>query len=112
VVRLLLENGACTAVHGADFHYDTIMNLFAFRGHSEVLRLAHEHFHADVYLSRTHSQTPLYFATRGGHLDAFQYLINLGLDPTTTDAKGDNILCYASSGGSFDIVNVILEKGP
>ncbi|KAI2479975.1 Pfs NB-ARC and Ankyrin domain protein [Pyrenophora tritici-repentis] len=112
VARLLLERGACIVAHGADRHYDTIMNLFAFWGHLDLLRLAHEQSHADVHLPQIHGRTPLHLAARGGHMDTFQYLISLGLDPTTMDVKGDDVLCYASSGGSLDIVNAILGRSP
>ncbi|KAI0571047.1 Pfs NB-ARC and Ankyrin domain protein [Pyrenophora tritici-repentis] len=112
VARLLLERGACIVAHGADRHCDTIMNLFAFWGHLDLLRLAHEQSHADVHLPQIHGRTPLHLAARGGHMDTFQYLISLGLDPTTMDVKGDDVLCYASSGGSLDIVNAILGRSP
>ncbi|PZC90497.1 Arp, Ankyrin repeat protein, partial [Pyrenophora tritici-repentis] len=112
VARLLLERGACIVAHGADRHCDTIMNLFAFWGHLDLLRLAHEQSHADVHLPQIHGRTPLHLAARGGHMDTFQYLISLGLDPTTMDVKGDDVLCYASSGRSLDIVNAILGRSP
>ncbi|KAG9375971.1 Pfs NB-ARC and Ankyrin domain protein [Pyrenophora tritici-repentis] len=110
VARLLLERGACIVAHGADRHCDTIMNLFAFWGHLDLLRLAHEQSHADVHLPQIHGRTPLHLAARGGHMDTFQYLISLGLDPTTMDVKGDDVLCYASSGGSLDIVNHTCQR--
>ncbi|OCK72710.1 ankyrin, partial [Lepidopterella palustris CBS 459.81] len=57
----------------------------------------------------THSCTALHLAARGGHIDTFQYLVNIGLDLSTLDAKGDGILCYASSGGSLGVLKATLN---
>jgi ankyrin repeat protein len=43
----------------------------------------------------THSRSPRHLAARGGHIDTFQYLVNLGISLATLDAKGDGELCYA-----------------
>ena len=58
-----------------------------------------------------HSWTPLHLAARGDHIDTFQFLVNLDLELTTLDAKGDGVLCYASSGGSLDMLQVALNLG-
>jgi ankyrin repeat protein len=65
---------------------------------------------ADAHFRNIYGQTALHFSARGGHVDAFQFLIDLGLDPASTDAKGDNVLCYAASGGCVKIIGALLDK--
>lgn len=59
----------------------------------------------------THSRTALHLAAWGGHIDTFHYLANLGFDLSALDAKGDGVLCYASSGGSLDVLQAALNHG-
>lgn len=43
-------------------------------------------------------------------MDTFQYLISIGLDPDIKDAAGNDLLCYASTGGSLQIVSEVLSS--
>ena len=90
----------------------SFLNFLAFRGNTHLLRLAYEQHHATQSLVDFHDRTVLQLAARGGHIDTFRYLTDLGLNPKTNDAKGDNLLSYASSGGSVQVLNAVLEMDP
>ena len=50
---------------------------------------------------------------RGGHIQTLRYLLDLDLKPDSAgrDAKGDDLLCFASSGGSSEVLNAVFEMG-
>ena len=107
VVKLLLEAGADPK--SFDCVYGSFLNFLAFKGHTELLRLIYDQYYGTPGLLDSHGRTPLQLAARGGRLNAFQYLLSLGFDPAVTDEKGENLLHYASSGGSLDILNAVLH---
>jgi ankyrin repeat protein len=108
VVKYLLKHGS--GVNSLDAHYGSILNLFVFKGYTELLRIAYEQHQADKHLKDLQNRTPLQLAARGGHMDAFLYLLHLGLDPTVEDAKGDGLISYASSGGSLDVLDAAFKE--
>ncbi|KAH7381631.1 ankyrin repeat-containing domain protein [Pyrenochaeta sp. MPI-SDFR-AT-0127] len=110
ILKLLLEKGSNVNVNTLGGFCGSWLNRLAFEGHTDVLRLAYEKHHADQSSQDSHSRNPLHFAARGAHLDTFEYLMSLGLDPTAEDAKGDGLLSYACSGGSLPIINAILGQ--
>jgi ankyrin repeat protein len=87
------------------------LNLLAFKGYTHLLRLVYEQYHAIQNLADSHGRTALQLAARSGHINTFKYLLSLGLNPKTKDAKGDSLLHYASSGSSLQVLNVVLGKG-
>ncbi|KAF2469629.1 ankyrin [Lindgomyces ingoldianus] len=108
IFKLLLES--VSDVNSLDGHYGSILHVFAFKGYTDLLRLAYNKYHANRSLTEYHGRTPLQLASRGGHFDTFQYLISLGLDPSTRDEKGEGLLHYAASGGSLQILNAVLKN--
>jgi ankyrin repeat protein len=56
-----------------------------------------------------HGWTALHLAARGGHINTFQILVNLGLDLSALDAKGDSVLCYRSLGSLLDMLQAALN---
>jgi ankyrin repeat protein len=110
IVKLLLINGANINYLGG--LYGSVLNTLAFKGHTDILRSAYEQFHAIKDLEDSHKRTAIQLAARGGHTSTFKFLTALGLDYRTKDAKGDNLLHYASSGNSLRIVNLVLDDNP
>ncbi|KAL9080321.1 MAG: hypothetical protein Q9157_000908 [Trypethelium eluteriae] len=107
VVKLLLDAGS--HLRSLDCRYGSSLHLIAFKGHTDLLRLIYDHNYEAPLLIERHGRTPLHLAARGGHFNAFQYLLRLGIDPAMTDLKGENLLHYASSGGSLEILNAVLD---
>jgi ankyrin repeat protein len=108
IMRLLLENGADVNQRGG--RHGSVLNTLAFEGRTDILRLCYEQYYGNRQLIDDQGRTPLHLAARGGHKPTFDYLIGLGLDTSAKDAKGDNILHYAASGGSLEILDGILDK--
>jgi ankyrin repeat protein len=119
IVGLLLDHGAYLSI--ADENGCTPFRRAITNHHPDVVELLLEKG-AEKFISDTSGCTPLDFATdhgqtflhlaaKGGRMGTFQYYIGLGLDQTATDAKGDDALYYASSGGCVEIVKALLNKG-
>ena len=107
VFKLLLEAGS----NPKSNHYPSgsLLHLLAFNGQTDLLRLVYDQYYGTPLLFESHCPTPLQLTARGGHINAFQYLLSLGFDTATTDEKGENLLHYASSGGSLEILNAVLD---
>lgn len=58
-----------------------------------------------------HGRNLLHLAARGDHIDTYDYLVSKGLDTKAKDEKGDSLIDYASSGGSLQILDAILDTG-
>ncbi|KAF2182389.1 ankyrin, partial [Zopfia rhizophila CBS 207.26] len=97
------------SLHGP---YSSFLHFLTLKGYTDLLRLVDDKYNANLPLVNSHGRTLLQLAARGGHIDAFQYFISLGLNSRAKDAKGDSLLHYASSGGSLQIVNAVLDEGP
>lgn len=108
VVQLLLRKGAYTSSRGRIATYETIINLFAFKGLTESLRFLVEHHNVDLRRADTHGRTLLHFAARGGYVDTCRFLAAQGVDVSALDAKGDNIVDFAASSGSKEILDWML----
>ena len=108
VVKLFLEKG--TDVNCLGGRYGSFLNTLAFMGFTELLRLAYKQYYASQQLQDSHRRTALHLAARGGHLDAFNYLLNLGLNPAAKDRRGAGIFHYASSGGSVELLKSIISR--
>jgi ankyrin repeat protein len=109
VVELLLNSHA--DVNAPVASYGSLLNLLAFKGHTDIFRTAHLHYHADIQLKNPYGRTALHLAARGGHIDTFQHVMSLGLEPLAEDANGDGLIRYASSGGSLEVLNAVLDTG-
>ncbi|KAJ4286524.1 hypothetical protein N0V90_013224 [Kalmusia sp. IMI 367209] len=107
VVKLLLAAGS--DVDCRNHLYGSFLNLLAFKGYTDLLRLAYEQYNANLHVVDFHGRTLLQLAARGGHFDTFQYLISLDVDSITNDASGGGLLRYASSGGSIQILDAVLS---
>ncbi|KAF2626359.1 ankyrin [Macroventuria anomochaeta] len=107
---MLLDKGANVNAQGG--RYGTVANGFAFKGHTDLLRFIVDHNNVNLHLADTHGRTTLILAARGGHIETFKYLVSQGMDFTTSDAKGDNLISFASSGGSLAVLNLLLEQKP
>jgi ankyrin repeat protein len=110
VVKFLIEKGANPNVQGGP--YGNAFQVASYKGHEMILKLLLENgVDSDAGDKNIHSWTPLHLAARGDNIRTFQFLVNLGLDLSALDAKGDGVLCYASSGGSLDTLQAALDLG-
>ena len=110
IVKLLLDKGAEVNAQGG--LHGSFLQLLAYQGQTDLLRLVYEQYHADQGLVDSHGRSPLLLAARGGHLDTFNYLVNLNLETNIEDEKGDGLIHYAASNGSLQILNAVLHKQP
>jgi ankyrin repeat protein len=85
------------------------LHLIAFKGYTDLLRLAYEQYHANQHLVDNHGPTLLHLAARSGHIETYNYLIALGADTKIKHEKRNSLIHYAPSGGSLQIVNAVLE---
>ena len=108
IVEILLSNGAEVDCSGGP--HGSILNTFAFQGYTELLRAVYEQHQGTQLLRDSHGRTALHLAARGAHLDTFNYLLNLGIDPTAVDRKGASLLHFASSGGSMEILESFMNR--
>jgi ankyrin repeat protein len=112
VAKLLLENGVAFTV--ANNNGWTPLHVASYKGHLDVVKLlAGKHSHIFTPVADTHGRNVLQLAARGGHVQTFRYLLdlNLGLDPGGKGAKGDGLMCFVSSGGSLEALNVVFGMG-
>ena len=107
VVKLLIEAGSDPK--SLDCDSGSSLHLLAFKGHTDILRLIYDRYYGTPFLLDRHGRSPLQLAARGGHFNAFQYLLSVGFDPAVTDGKGETLLHYASSGCSMEILNAVLH---
>jgi ankyrin repeat protein len=112
VVKLLLEKGADFSVVNNDGW--TPLHAASYKGYLGVVKLlVGKHSHAFTPIADTHSRNILQLAARGGHIHTFRYLLglDLGVGFGGKDAKGDDLLCLASSGGSLEALNFVFGMG-
>jgi ankyrin repeat protein len=110
VVKFLIKKGADPKVQGET--YCNALQAASYRGRGAILKLLLKtgvDFKAQG--KNIHRWTLLHLAARGGHMGTFQFLVSLGLDLFALDAKGDGVLCYASSARSLDILQAALDVG-
>jgi ankyrin repeat protein len=88
-----------------------IANHLAFKGFTELLRLVYDKYYASRHDVDLNGRTALHLAAMGGHIDTVEYLLNIGLDPGVKDAGGNDLLSYASLGGSIDVAKAVRRNG-
>lgn len=109
-VKLLLENGADVNAQGE--RYGNFVNFLACKGYTSLLHLSYDYYEADLCLTDKHGRTPLHIAARYGHVETFDYLLQLGFHPKTKDFGGSDALDYACSAGSVSSVDNVLKHLP
>ncbi|KAJ8118893.1 hypothetical protein OPT61_g223 [Boeremia exigua] len=109
IAKRLLEADHYTQVGGLDQMFGTIANLFAVKGHTDLLRFCEERNPGSLNLADSHNRTPLHMAAQGGYLDTYFYVARQNLNQLAVDAKGDDLLCFASSGGSLHFIQNLLN---
>ena len=55
--------------------------------------------------------SPIYWASRYGHLEVVQELLRSGTDPNVVDSRGRTPLYQATDKGHLDVVQELLSKG-
>lgn len=84
------------------------MRLPGLSGDARLLRLVYEEYHAVGNLADSHGRTALHLAAGGGHVDAFEYLMCLGLDCAQICAHN----VTSQDGSSYDNCNAIYIELP
>lgn len=108
--KLLLESGA--DFKSLDYRDGSYLHRLASKGDNDQLRLIYSKLHGDPFLRDIYGRTQLQLAARSWYNDTLQYLLSVGSDPASTDVQGEGLLHYASSGGSLDVVNAVIDLGP
>jgi ankyrin repeat protein len=113
-VELLLKHGA--DLHMADGGGFTALNHAVTRGDRlDIIKLLQEKGAVLSTSGRdtdTHNRTLLHLSARSGHIGTLLHFADQGIDPLTKDAKGDDLLSYASSSGSLQVFKVALGMAP
>jgi ankyrin repeat protein len=107
VAKMLLQRGA--NINAQSGHFGSMLNTAAFGGHVRLLQLFLEEYRVDRHLTDDQGRSALHIAARGGHMEAVDFLLSLGLDINAKDKKGDTALHYAASGASFEVLQRILQ---
>jgi ankyrin repeat protein len=110
ICRLLLDHG--TAVKTADNDGWTAAHFAAYKGHISILQIFVEEYDVDLAATDRFGRNILHLAVRGAHLTCVDYLLHKGLRYMDTDNLGNNILYYACSSGSIDIVQKVWNMNP
>jgi ankyrin repeat protein len=92
-------------------YFGTIANHLAFKGFTDLLRLVYGKFYANRNDGDLNGRTALHLAAVGGHIDTLEYLLGIGLNPRAKDAGGNDLLSYASLGGSIDAAKAVRLSG-
>lgn len=103
IVKLLLERKA---------YEEIIANAFAQKGYTDLLRFVVERHNADLHETDIHERNSLHFAASSGNVETFQYVVSGGLDFATLNSKGWDLTNLAVSGGSLEILSLVLEQRP
>lgn len=59
----------------------------------------------------TYGQSPMFYASREGHIEAIKKLVSYGGDIDLVDNNGQTPIFYAIKGGRADIVEYMLQNG-
>ena len=66
---------------------------------------------ANLEAKKFDGTTPLYWASRNGHLDVIEYLIEQGANIDASDFNGRTSMWIASFYGHTDVVAHLINKG-
>jgi ankyrin repeat protein len=88
-----------------------IANHLAFKGLTDLLHLVYGKYYANRNDGDLNGRTALHMSAMSGNIDTFGYLLGIGLDPGAKDAGGNDLLSYASLGGSIDIAKAVQRSG-
>ncbi|CAI6341288.1 unnamed protein product [Periconia digitata] len=97
-------------VNVPDQTYGTFLNYLAFRGHTQLLRLAYDKHGGDRNLKDAYGRTPLLLAAVAGAGDTLLHLLETGLDTNVTDEKRDSLISYAACGGIVWVLNRVTSR--
>ena len=59
----------------------------------------------------TYGQSPMFYASREGHLDVIKKLVSYGGDIDLVDNNGQTPIFYAIKGGKAQVVEFMLQNG-
>lgn len=92
--------------------YGTVLHSAAYQGYLKMLQMLVEKYNAHIIVTDWLGRTPLHLAARGGDIDCVNYLLDHGLRCSNVDNIGNNVIHYACSGASTEVVQRILELDP
>lgn len=108
--HILLRNGAYEEAVSGDIRCGSIANRIAYKRTQDLLDFITEHHHVDLHKVDFHMRSPLHLAVLGRMVATVNRLVNLGLDLTALDAKGDDAVNDAALGGSLITLSAVLDK--
>ncbi|KAJ8111005.1 hypothetical protein OPT61_g6297 [Boeremia exigua] len=109
VVKMLLVQGAVADQAGGCPGIP--LAAAALKGHTDVLRLLVAHNALCVNSVDKLGRNALHLAAKGGHIEAFEFLLSERIELDVTDIKGYTILHQAASGGSLPVIKSLLDRG-
>jgi ankyrin repeat protein len=107
IVELLLPT--CTDFHGMSGFSISPLNQITSRGWTDILKLVQLQYHVNLGFVDSHGRTLLHIAARAGKLDTCLYLASQGIDILARDEKGDDLLSYAASSSSLEVLDMALR---
>lgn len=88
--------------------YGTALHAAAYKRHLGILETLVEIYNADITVTDELGRTPLHLAARGGDVRCVDYLISKGLRCSDEDKNGYNVIHYACSSASIEVVRRVL----
>ena len=71
--------------------YNNIFQIALYRGYKVILNLLFKNSINFIQNKNIYSQIPLYLTIYSSYISTFQFLVNLGLNLSTLDIKGNSI---------------------
>ncbi|KAK4878595.1 hypothetical protein RN001_011101 [Aquatica leii] len=105
--KLLLSRGALMPAEHLNYSY--LHYAAAVGDNNIVLELINQEF--DVNSINENGDTPVFVALMNDHVSTAELLLEHGSDIFLKNAKGRNLLYYATLANAFDIKDALLEKG-
>nr|CAG8537012.1 1240_t:CDS:2 [Entrophospora candida] len=107
------ENG--WHVQFARFGHEQVVEFLLQRGHedpeiSRIMKLYAAFFPNSINMCNKQGQTALIFASKHGHLEIINFLLEYGADINQTDYEGNTALHYAAAWDKSSVVTMLIER--
>ncbi|CAJ0647545.1 14962_t:CDS:2 [Entrophospora sp. SA101] len=110
VVEFLLQRGHEDPEISRDFENNTVLMIAAQYNHLEIMKLYAAFFPNSINMCNKQGQTALIFASKHGHLEIIDFLLEYGADINQTDYEGNTALHYAAAWDKSSVVTMLIER--